>query len=136
MKTCLRQKNKLYECLDSTILYQIDSCQISFLIGEKAARKIVVWEDGTSYSADERECLQLGTGIDESFSYDIGFCVSRDGVDLSIKIPMGYTFRGHFQGQESQNIAYLKATDCPRKLTRPELIILNIVGQTYQELAI
>ena len=126
-------KHKLYSCKDSIIYYQKAPDKIIFMIDEKAASKIVKWEEETVYSDVEDKCL-LGAA-DGSPSYNpMIFYVGNDEVKLVLGKPFYYIFQGVFHGQELQSLVDLDATDCPQMIRKPQRVVLKIEGEAYQTL--
>jgi hypothetical protein len=125
-------KQKIYQCEDSTILYQKTSYQVVFLMDENATRKIVNWEKETEYSEEEFEVLR--GAADGSPSYLLTFSVDRDKVILTASKSFNYIFQGFFKGQEASNLIYLESTDCPQVVRELRLVVLKIEGEVHQSL--
>ena len=123
-------KQKIYQCEDSTILYQKTPYQVAFLIDKNATSKIADWEKETKYSEEEFEVLR--GAVDGSSSYPLTLFVDTDKVTLTASKSFNYIFHGFFKGQEASNLIYLESTDCPQVIREPQLVVLKIEGEVHQ----
>ena len=133
MERLFTPKQKVYSCTNLIIYYQKASEQIAFMIDEAASSKIAQWEKETPYSDAEFECMQGGADGSPSYNPFI-FFVFNERVNLFLAKPLNYIFQGEFQGQASQDLVDLDATNCPQVIGEPQQIVLKIEGEAYQTL--
>ncbi|MDB9319826.1 hypothetical protein [Nodularia spumigena] len=115
------------------IYFQQTNYQIAFLISQESMTLISQWRKGFEYSPSQMEWL-MGAADGSPSLPTILRVVDHKKVNLTMEFDFNYTFEAVFDGRESTELVYMKATDYPNDVRKPRDIVLKIEGEPYESL--